>query len=296
MPETIVVRGELGLPYSKGVMAQSLSASGIPAERAFELARRIEERLTERGRPEVEVRELYDLAEEVLRAEEGEEAARRFVLLQRLRRLERPLVVMLGGTAGVGKSTLATMLAQRLGITRVIATDVIRHVLRASFSPGIMPEVHYSSFEAARALERLDGTEDADLAGFARQAESVATGIEAIVQRACEEGMPMIMEGVHVVPGVLPPELRERCLPVEALVIVRDEDLHRGHFSLRGANRPAERYLRRFEEIRKLQSHLVERAEQEGVPVIDNGNVDHAVGEVLTLALEAAGTAGQQAG
>jgi 2-phosphoglycerate kinase len=292
MPETIVVSGELGLPYSKGVMAQSLSASGIPAERAFELARRIEQRLAEGGRAEIAVRELNELAEEVLLAEEGEGAARRFVLWQRVRRMHKPLVLMLGGTAGVGKSTLATLLAQRFGITRVIATDVIRHVLRASFSPDVMPEVHYSSFEASRAVDsRIDAAEDPDLAGFVRQAESVATGIEAIVERACEEGTPMIMEGVHVVPGVLPSELRERCLAVEALVVVNDEALHRGHFSLRGGDRPAERYLARFEQIRKLQRNLIERADREGVPVIDNGNVDQALGAVVALALDAAGEA-----
>jgi 2-phosphoglycerate kinase len=288
MRETIVVSGALGLPYSKGVMAQSLSASGVPPERAFELARQIEAKLSERGLERIDVGDLYALAEDVLRREEGEPAARRFVLWQRLRGLEKPLVLMLGGTAGVGKSTLATLLAQRVGITRVIATDVIRHVLRASFSARIMPAVHFSSFEAAKAVDpRLDGSDDPDLAGFIRQAESVATGIEAIVERAASEGTPMILEGVHAVPGMLPPELRERCFPVEAVIAVRDEKLHRGHFQLRGGSRPADRYLDRFEQIRKLQRHLIEHAEREGVPVIDNRNVDEAVGEVMDLALEA---------
>ena len=69
-----------------------------------------------------------------MREEEGAEAVGRFLMFQRLDRLDRPLIVMLSGTTGVGKSTLATMLAGRLGITRVIATDVIRQVLRAFFS------------------------------------------------------------------------------------------------------------------------------------------------------------------
>ena len=46
-------------------------------------------------------------------------------------------------------------------------------------------------------------------------------------------------------------------MAVEALLVVEDEELHRGHFALRGAARPAERYLARFEEIRALQDHLV---------------------------------------
>jgi 2-phosphoglycerate kinase len=43
---------------------------------------------------------------------------------------ERGMIVMLCGTAGTGKSTLASLLGQRLGITTVLSTDSIRHSLR----------------------------------------------------------------------------------------------------------------------------------------------------------------------
>ena len=147
---------------------------------------------------------------------------RRFRDWNRLDRLDRPLIVMVGGAAGVGKSTLATMLAHRLGITRVIATDVIRQVLRAFFTHEAMPVVHHSAFEV-------------DLDGFEEQAELVGTGIEAIVDRAGAERTPIVVEGVHAVPGTLTPALREGCVAVEALIVVEDEEAHRG------ALRPARR-------------------------------------------------------
>jgi 2-phosphoglycerate kinase len=288
MPETIVVHKGLGLPYSKGLMAQSLSASGLTPERAFELARIVERELATRGAPEIDIAGLRELTEKVLLGEEGESAVRRFQDWQRLDRLERPLVVLIGGTTGVGKSTVATMLAARLGITRVIATDVIRQVLRAFFTHDFMPSVHYSAFEAGRAAE--EGEADPDLAGFEDQAEQVGTGVAAIVERACNESTPLVVEGVHVVPGTLDPELGERCVAVQALLVVPDEELHRGHFSLRGGERPAERYLARFDEIRKLQEHLAERAQAEGVQVIDNANVDQALGRLMELVLDNVGT------
>ena len=116
-------------------MAQALSATAMSPERAFELARTIERRLGERADAEIDVAALHTLAEEVLLAEEGDTAVKRYRRWRRLDRLDRPLVVLIGGTTGVGKSTLATMLAARLGINRVIATDVIRQVLRAFFTP-----------------------------------------------------------------------------------------------------------------------------------------------------------------
>ena len=113
--------------------------------------------------------------------------------------------MLIGGTTGVGKSTLATMLAARLGINRVIATDVIRQVLRAFFTQEAMPTVHGSAFEVG------------GIAGYRDQAERVGTGIDAIVERAAAEGKPVVVEGVHVVPGGVHPRVRERCVLVEAL-------------------------------------------------------------------------------
>lgn len=284
MPDTIVVKEEGGLPYSKGLMAQAMSAAGVAPERAYEVARALEARLATEGRAEIPAAELRSLAAEVLEEREGSDAAQRFLDWQDLDRLERPLVVLLGGTAGVGKSTLATLLASRIGITRVIATDAIRHVIRAFFSRDLMPAVHYSSFEAGEMVDPAPGLEgDRDIAGYLRQVESVRTGAAAILDRALQEGTPMILEGVHLVPGTVGAHLRERCVLVEGVLAIEDEDAHRSHFSLRGGSRPADRYLDRFEQIRKLQAYLVERARASGAPVIDAENLDAALTETMEL-------------
>jgi 2-phosphoglycerate kinase len=276
MPETVVVHKGRGLPYSKGLMAQTLSASGLAPERGFELARTVEAELDRRGEAEIDIGGLRALTERVLRTEVGEGAVRRFRDWHRLDRLDRPLVVMIGGAAGVGKSTLATQLAHRLGITRVIATDVIRQVLRAFFTHEAMPTVHPSAFEL--------GLDD-----FHEQADHVGTAVAAIVERACAEDTPLVVEGVHAVPGALGDDLRSRCVAVETLLVVVDEKLHRGHFSLRGAQRPADRYLAHFETIRALQEDLATRARKWSVPVIDNANVDETLSRLMELVLDAVG-------
>jgi 2-phosphoglycerate kinase len=244
--ETIVVHKGHGLPNSKGLMAQTISATGLSPGRAFELARKIEGRLDANGGGEIDITALHTLAEEVLTAEEGDLTARRYA-----------------------------MLAARLGVNRVIATDVIRQVLRAFFTHEAMPTVHYSAFEAG------------GIAGYRDQAERVGTGITAIVDRAANEAKPVVVEGVHVVPGGVHPRTRDRCVLVEALVVVGDQDLHRGHFSHRPGTRPAQRYLASFEDIRRLQDHLWERARSEGVAVIDNENIDDTLAKLMQLVLDA---------
>ena len=55
---------------------------------------------------------------------------------------------------------------------------------------------------------------------------------------------------------MLSDEIARRCLVVEAVLVVEDEDLHRAHFEARGDRRPPERYLARFDQIRLIQDHL----------------------------------------
>ena len=72
---------------------------------------------------------------------------------------------------------------------------------------------------------------------------------------------------------------------------IRDEGAHAQHFFSRegdGAERPMAKYLDRFDEIRRLQDYLVERAEREGVAVIENESANRATAAVAELVLSAA--------
>jgi 2-phosphoglycerate kinase len=295
-PRIPVVRSDYGLPYSKGLMAQSIMATGLPPERSFALAAEIERRLTGAGAVEVEVEHLRTLAEEVLSAQEGPHVVNRFRQWWRLRRLDPPLLVLIGGVTGVGKSTVATQLAGRLGITRVIATDQLRQVVRAFFSHDFMPAVHHSSFDVAAALRTYGDDESGTVAGFLRQAHDLAPGIEALVQRALSEGTPIVLEGVHLLPEIPDPTLRKQAIAVRVLLTAQDERAHRAHFHARGANTPRgqDRYLEAFHRIRALQDYLIERAEAEGVPIIDEAGVEAALARVTEVVLEAVGAERQE--
>jgi 2-phosphoglycerate kinase len=284
----VVVRSDYGLPYSKGLMAQSIMAAGMAPERSFALASMIEARLNARAEPEVSVAELRALAEEVLLAEEGEAVAKRFHQWWSLERLDRPLVILIGGVTGVGKSTIATQLAGRLGITRVVATDQIRQVVRAFFSPGFMPAVHHSSFDVALNSPALGSGREATIEGFLRQVESIAAGIDALVERAVSERGRIVIEGVHLLPEVPSARLCKQALTVRVLLAVTDEQTHRSHFHMRGlqSERPTERYLRAFDRIRTLQEHLIARAHEAGIPVVDEGNLEPALKRVMEVVLD----------
>ena len=65
----------------------------------------------------------------------GAEYAARYRVWRRFQNQDtKPLILLLGGTSGVGKSSLAIEVARRLSIARVLSTDAIRDVMRVMIS------------------------------------------------------------------------------------------------------------------------------------------------------------------
>ncbi|HUH14645.1 MAG TPA: hypothetical protein VML35_02030 [Gaiellaceae bacterium] len=289
-------RGFLGsgeTPFSKGVLTRALTAVGVRADQAYELARRTESDLAQRDEVSVDLDRLRELASDLLGGDQGAWAVRQLRRYRDLQELDLPVILLVGGGTGTGKSTVATEVAYRLGITRVTSTDFVRQTMRAFFAKEFMPSIHYSSFEAGLGLTKAEEEEsgDAALLGFLDQTRNVLTGVEAALQRALDEGWSMVLEGVHLVPGMITTELRG-ALVVHCVLAIRDEEIHRTHFWIRDdasdGVRPFDRYLEGLPEIRMIQEYLLERAARNDVPVIENERHGDTVAAVMNLVLEQA--------
>jgi 2-phosphoglycerate kinase len=281
------------IPFSKGLMARALVVTGLDTERAYLIANRADRDLAERGVQSLDLDRLAELAADIVGDEGAEKTVRRLKRLHALQRLEEPLLLLIGGATGTGKSTIATEAAHRLGITRVTSTDFIRQTMRAFFSEEFMPSVHYSSFEARLALTRAEEEESGDAAilGFLDQTRNVLVGANAALDRAATEHWSMVLEGVHLVPGMVSTAF-PGAFVVQCVVAIEDENLHRGHFWVREyateGLRPLEKYLDSLPQIRQIQEYLVERARRHDVPVIVNDSLDRAIGDVMDLVLRRA--------
>jgi 2-phosphoglycerate kinase len=279
-------------PYSKGLMARGLMRAGITIERAYELARRIEQDLAARGERTADIDRIQELATDVLGDTEGDLAIGRLRRHQALDELDVPLIILIGGATGTGKSTVAAEVAYRLGITRVTSTDFVRQTMRALFTPEFLPAIHYSSFEAGRALPTAQEEEvDPLLHGFLEQTRHVLVGVQAAIDRSLEEGWSIVIEGVHLVPGMLPRSI-DGAVVVECVITIENEETHAGHFWIRDVAsegiRPLDKYLERLGDIRYLQDYIVERAQVEGIPRVENAEREKAIGAVMELVLAAA--------
>ena len=99
-----------------------------------------------------------------------------------------------------------------------------------------------------------------------------------------------MLEGVHLVPGMLPPV--EDALVVHCVLAIEDEELHESHFWVRDAHsdglRPVQKYLDAIADIRLIQDFIVDQAQAAGVPVVENGSIEHSIETVMELVLSGA--------
>ncbi|HYZ11697.1 MAG TPA: 2-phosphoglycerate kinase [Actinomycetota bacterium] len=282
-----------GLPYSKGLMASQVMVSGLSPYRSYKVAERIEDELVERGVRSLTTEELQALAVRMIEEEAGERYARNFVRWQGVVRLDIPLVLLIGGATGVGKSTIATQIAARLGVVRVIPSDSVREVMRGLFSRELMPTLYTSSFDADSALREPPArAADRVIVGFREQTAAVAVGLRALIERSAIEGTSSIIEGAHVVPGFLDLDrFADRVLSVPVVVTVEDEEVHRSHFQARSADsaaRPFDRYLSNFDNIRRVQKYIKSQALSHDWPVIASYNLDQTIAAIIDLVVDSA--------
>src|SRR4030043_1600933 len=108
-----------GLPFSKGILASSISITGLDILTAHKIALEIQDYFLKNKIYSVSLGELRSLAFRFIQDKVNLERAERYLLWQSVGKLEKPIVILIGGSTGEGKSTIATILANRLNITRV---------------------------------------------------------------------------------------------------------------------------------------------------------------------------------
>lgn len=288
MDRSIFVSGDkYGLPYSKGLMASFIMATGLLPRKAYEVAKKVEDLLMEQGSSSITIAELRYLVHNLLLKEVGREYASRYLIWLALLRLKRPIILLLGGTTGVGKSTIATEVAHRLGITRIVSSDAIREVMRGIFSKELMPALYESSFLAYKNLpEPTFGSADPVIIGFREQTRAVAVGIKAVIDRAIKEASHLVLEGIHVVPGFININIDpEDAVVVPLVITAEDKEQHRSHFLIRDletqGTRSQDKYREHFEDIRRIGEYIESLAQEYGYARISGLDIDRAVVSVL---------------
>lgn len=278
-------------PFSVGLLAHSLESCAIEPEVALEGARKVYTSLKKTGHREIGHKTLRRLIYLCLKEHCSGEAANRYLSWRRFENSGDPLIVLIGGVTGSGKSTISSELAYRMDIGRVQSTDMMREIIRAYLTPEAVPTLGYSSFEAwlglpAPAEEQAEQVNPV-IAGFLSQFMTMKPALGAAVARAVKERHDLIIEGVHIAPSLLDLALAQKSALVVTLMLATmeksalEKQLRRRGREKRG--RQASRYLKHIDDIWDLQSYLLSEADNAGIPIITNWHIETTVREVQNL-------------
>ena len=121
-----------------------------PVHSAAMTARLFDRVHTEHGEALVSRTDFVDLVREALASESYTSRAQLtdFQVASEIKEHKHSFILLLGGTSGTGKSTLASLLASRLGMSRVLSTDSIRHLLRSRTRQETNPCLFASTYQA----------------------------------------------------------------------------------------------------------------------------------------------------
>lgn len=282
----IMIKGAVGKkeykePFSKGIMARSLHITDLGHDEAYEIASCIENKLLEENISEISIEDLAIFVTNYLKNYVDPVLAEKYIKWRNVRKSKEPLIILIGGASGVGTSSMAFELASRLGLKNLISTDMIREVMRKIVSKELSPVIHKSSFNAYESIRTPLLGPDPVVEGFISHVDVVNVGVEAVIERALKEGISIIIEGVHIVPGFIKEDLIRKSNVILFTLIVRDEDTHKSRFYSRcrqpWVKRSLDNYLSNFHLIRKTQSFMIDQAIKHNSKIIDNVDVKYTI-------------------
>ncbi|NND72923.1 MAG: hypothetical protein HKN43_15205 [Rhodothermales bacterium] len=282
---TITVTGRDGVisPFSRVLLEQSLDICALGPEQMEHLLQAVEASVRSLGQTVVSSSHIARLVYQHLLEFTSKESAHRYLLWLEFNSSGTPLVLLIGGTTGSGKSTIAAELSHSLNIVRTQSTDMLREVMRIMLPKRLLPTLHESSFSAYRAIPNsVDSISDTDSLeiGYLTQAERVGVAISAVLDRAVTEGVSIIIEGVHMHPELMR-ELESKIDAIVVPVIVASTKKKNLRKQLKGrgkmlSSRRSQRYMDNFESIWALQTFLLSESERLDVTIIPSTDLQDA--------------------
>lgn len=192
---------------------------------------------------------------------------------------DAPLIILLGGASGVGKTTLANALVQELGLAHHVSTGFLREAVRSVLPDAQARVLEGHAFDAWQLMDGAAPTDHRALHGALAQARILQPAFQACIARSLREGVSLVLEGSHIIPGVVDsaPGVSLFCV-----LNVPDRDLLMRR--ARG-NTHRRRILDEGQaaSILELQEECLHLARTTGAPVIDSTDLRNALAQVRSL-------------
>lgn len=166
-----------------------------------------------------------------------------------------PILILIAGATGVGKSTTAVKIANEHSFARLLSTDAIREIMRVVDTTE-NHALHRSSFSKGESGDAVLDWQDT--------CKAVESGVLATIERAQREGIDLILEGVHLEPSsrLLRAWRNSGGIAIGIVMHVEDKKKHTSFLKQRESHsfRNADRYISALPRIRSIQDSLKDKA------------------------------------
>ncbi|OLS28443.1 MAG: 2-phosphoglycerate kinase [Candidatus Heimdallarchaeota archaeon LC_2] len=273
--------------FSRGLLAHSLQLRGLPLDEAYRVAKKVQTVLKSKGIETIKEDDLREYVKTLAVHFFGEEIATNYNLIEKWHGSSVPIIILISGAKGTGTAKIGELIAQKLAIPTIVSTSIVAKILRKMISPELAPELHaksYLAFEKLRPIYSI--LYDKVLVGYEEHSRFVAEAVEALVKRALDEGISMVVRGEHLLPRFMSSEFIKHPNVIYVTLRTKDEERHRsrycGYFEI---ERMKEKQGN-FPEIRKIHDYLIEEAKNRKLTIIDSDNTQDTIIKLNELILE----------
>lgn len=280
------------VPFPLSIIKGRLRLSGLSDKQVSEIVQDAVSGLKSTENPTEEI--LLNLVRNTLESSE-DSACDNFETLTKYEKLRGesheipPIVVILEGASATGKSIIALELVHDLVATRFISSDTVRQVLRSTMNEEKYPELYCHTYQAH--LHRQTGPDDLDpvVRGYLAQCDIITPQITNMTKRILSEGATGVVEGVHIIPGML-----QSLSPgvIEVLINPNDET-HKAMFTnkhdagkLRTVSEDIETREREYEGTRAIQKYMMKLADDANISVIEMNSFEETTISISKIIVE----------
>ncbi len=194
---------------------------------------------------------------------------------------KKPVILLIGGIPGVGKSSISGYLARNLGIDIVLSGDYLREFARPLLSEKDKKIIGVSVYEAWN----LFGDENREniANGFLAQGELLNRGLNSVLSRAIRNGEPLIVESLYFIPSQIESEILEKITALYIYISQKEINSQRllerekfTHFSS-----PGKRLSDQLDRYRVMMDYSLDECRKFGIKTFDNLDYIHTREQIL---------------
>jgi HAD superfamily hydrolase (TIGR01509 family) len=183
-------------------------------------------------------------------------------------------VILLGGTQGTSKNKIASKLAKKLNISHVISTEAIKEIIKSVISRDQLPSLYDNVLNIKN---NISGDDNDKIWGYMRQTMDLKSGIEAVINNSNAYKDTIIIEGIHLIPGIL--SLKKDIKLYHFILEMPGEETH-----ARALNENIHHSKSKdFSKIRAYQDYLIEQSKGHGAIVLSSENIESCLNQILSL-------------